>query len=55
MADTKKHYLAFPKGGKKPSREEAEKLGRELFDAIATEQAANARTGEDERKRRPGK
>lgn len=49
MADTKKHYAAFPKG-KKPSREEAKEIGRKLFDAIATEQAASAR--EDEKKRR---
>lgn len=41
MAD-KKQYVAFPKG-RKPTREEALEVGRKLFDAITTEQAADAR------------
>lgn len=41
MAD-KKHYVALPKG-RKPTREEALEFGRQLFDAITTEQASNAR------------
>ena len=42
MADTKKQYIAFPKG-RKPTREEALEIGRKLFDAITTDQAAEAR------------
>jgi hypothetical protein len=53
MADTSKKFIAFPRGKKKLSREEAKELGRQMFDAIVTEQAANARKAEDdERKRR---
>lgn len=49
MAD-KKHYVAFPKG-RKPTRAEALEIGRKLFDAVATERAANARKGDPPKKK----
>lgn len=40
-----KHYVGFPNGI--PSEEEALNMGRALFDAIAKEQAKNARARKD--------
>lgn len=52
MASKNKKFVAFQKD-KKLSRAEAMEVGRQLFDAITAEQAANARNAEeDERKRR---
>lgn len=48
MAD-KKQYAAFPRG-RKPTRAEALEIGRKLFDAITTEQAADARKAEAKKK-----
>lgn len=47
----KKHFVTLPKG-RKPTHEEALELGRELFDAITSEQASTAREGEKKPKRK---
>ena len=42
VTDTSKRYVAFPRG-RRPTREEALEIGRQLFDAITVERVANTR------------
>src|SRR3712207_8703221 len=45
VADPGKKYIAFP-SGRKPTREEAKEMARQLFDAINAERSAGSRAEE---------